>query len=303
MVSSCTKDFVVKKLDNTSVSVLAPVDNFSTPNNAVTFWWEQLEGAERYNIQIVKPSFNAIQQLIIDTNVIGTKFHFTLSPGSYQWRIKGFNTGSSSQYSLFSLKIDTTSNLGSQLVIPIAPVSNYLTGSAKVNFSWNSISAADKYEIQIINSSSTVIKDSTTANTTFTCTLSTGGVYTWKVRAMNDFSISQYNSPLTFTVDLTPPTVSVLLSPTHGSSVKDTIDLKWNRSSTDTKYDSVFVSIDSAFASIVSSARVYATKIKINAFNPIVPVSSSYYWWRLRSVDSVGNRSGFSNQLKFKVIP
>jgi len=300
---SCTKDFVVVNIKDKYVTVLAPGDNISTPNNAITFWWEEMDGAEKYNIQIVKPNFTSVQQLITDTNVTGTKFNYSLSPGTYQWRIKGVNNGGSSNFTTYNLKIDTTSNLAFQLVIPIAPVNNCLTGSKTISFSWNSLASANKYQIQVLNSTSAIIKDSTTTNTTFITTLSTGGVFTWKVRALNDYSISQYNSPLTFTIDVTTPGASVLSSPTHASSVKDTTNLMWNRASSDTWYDSLYVSTDSSFSVIISTAKVYQTKIKINALSPIIPVSANYYWWKVKAVDSVGNKSGFSNQLKFKLIP
>lgn len=300
---ACTKDFIVKDIKNDTIVVLAPGNNLSTPNNSVTFWWEELDGAEKYKLQIVKPNFNAVQQLILDTNVIGDKFNCTLTPGTYQWRIKGVNNGGSSQYTTFNLIIDTTSNLSGQLVIPITPTSNYLTGGKSLSFSWNSLTAASNYQVQIINASSTIIKDTTTSNTSFSTSLASGGTYTWKVRALNAFSISQYNSALSFTIDLTAPPASVISSPLHGASIKDTTDLKWTRSSSDTRYDSIYISVDSSFTSIVSTNKVYNTKIKINALSPTIPISSTYYWWRVKSIDSVGNKSGYSNQLKFKLIP
>ncbi len=300
---TCTKDFVVKDIKNYSVAVIAPTNNLSTPNNSVTFWWEELDGAEKYKLQIVKPDFSSVQQLILDTNIIGDKFNFVLQPGKYQWRIKAVNNGGSTQYSIFNLIIDTTSNLTSQLVIPIAPLSNHLSGTKTISFSWNTINSATNYQVQVLNSSSTIIKDTTTTNTSFVSSFSAGGFYTWKIRAFNAYSISQYNTPTSFTIDVTAPTVSIINSPTHGSTVKDTTNLKWTRSSSDTRYDSVYVSIDSLFTSVISSSKTYATKIKINALNQSLPLSSTYYWWRVRSVDSVGNRSGLSNQLKFKLIP
>lgn len=300
---ACTKDFVVKDIKNDTVVVLSPVNNFSTPNNAITFWWEELDGAEKYKLQIVKPSFNSIQQLIVDTNITGDKFSYSLLPGTYQWRIKGVNNGGSSQFTTFNLTIDTTSNLTNQLVIPISPVNNYLTGSKSLSFSWNTLASAANYQVQILNSTNTVIKDTTTSNTGFVTSLTSGGTYSWKVRALNAFSISQYNSPLSFTIDITAPTVSIINYPNHASIIKDTTELKWTRSSSDTKYDSIYISIDSSFTSIISTAKSYSPKIKINTLSPSLPVSSSYYWWRVKSVDSVGNRSGFSNQLKFKLIP
>lgn len=299
--TACTKDFVVKKLEGKQVSIIAPANNLLTPDNDVIFWWEEMEGAEKYNLQIVKPNFSSVQKLIADTNISGTKFNIVLSPGSYQWRIKGVNNGGSSAYTTYNLTIDTSSNLSFQLVVPLTPVNNYLTGNTSVSFSWNSIASAEKYQIQVVNSFSTIVKDTTTTLTSYTSSLA-GGAYTWKVRAMNDFSISQYNTPLTFTIDLAPPAVSVLFSPIHASSVKDTVSLKWIRNGTDTRYDSLYVSVDSAFTSIISTAKVYATQIKINALNPLIPPASAYYWWRVKSIDSVGNKSGFSNQLKFKLI-
>ena len=302
-ILACTKDFITKDISKNSITILAPANNLSTPNNAITFWWEHMEGADKYTLQIVKPDFSSVQQLILDTNIIGDKFNFTLTPGTYQWRIKGVNNAGSTQYVTYNLIIDTTSNLSSQLIIPIAPVDNYLTGTKTIAFSWNSLSSADNYQLQILNSSSTIIKDTTTTNNYLTTSLTTGGVYTWKIRAFNAFSISQYNSLLTFTIDVTPPVASVINYPSNSSFVKDTTYLKWTRSSSDTWYDSLYVSIDSAFSSVISASKVYATKLKISSLSSTIPVSSNYYWWRVRSVDSVGNKSGYSNQLKFKLIP
>lgn len=303
LLIACSKDFIVKDIKNETVSILAPANNLSTSTNAVTFWWEEIDGAEKYNIQIVKPNFSAIQQLILDTNVTGDKFNYTLNPGTYQWRIKAKNSAGSTGYTTYNLTIDTTSNLSNQLVQATNPINNFITGNSTITFNWNPLSSATLYQLQIINASSAIIKDTTTTNTSYYWSNVNGGSYTWKVRALNGFSISQYNSPQNFTIDITPPTVSVLTSPAHGSFVKDTVDLKWTRSSTDTRYDSLYVSIDSAFTSVVSKARVYQTQIKINALSPNLPVVSNYYWWRVKSIDTVGNKSGFSNQLKFKLVP
>lgn len=303
LIISCTKDFVVKDIKNKLVTILAPANNLVTSNNAITFWWEELDGAEKYNLQIVKPNFSAVQQLIVDTNLTGTKFNLSLNPGNYQWRIKAKNAGGSTEYVTYNLTIDTTSNLTNQLVVPINPVANFITGSTSVSFSWNSISSASQYQIQILNSSSAVLKDTTTTNISYNWSYTGGGYFSWKVRALNAYSISQYFTPLTFTIDITAPAVSVLTSPAHGSFVKDTTYLKWTRNSAETKYDSVYVGIDSTFSSIISKAKVYANKLRINTLSPNLPVSPSYYWWKVKSVDTVGNTSGYSNQLKFRLIP
>src|ERR1043166_1758762 len=118
---ACRKDFVVENIKDKLIIVNAPINNFVTTSNIVTFWWEKLDGAERYSIQIVKPSFTAITRLVLDTSVTSNKYSFTLEPGDYQWRIKAVNNGGSTEYQTFSLKVDTTSNLSSQLVYPLYP--------------------------------------------------------------------------------------------------------------------------------------------------------------------------------------
>ncbi|MGE0567528.1 MAG: hypothetical protein AB7O73_06225, partial [Bacteroidia bacterium] len=202
---SCRKDFIVEDIKDKSITVIAPANNLTTTNNQVTFWWEELDGAEKYKIQVVKPSFTSVTQIIADTSLSGTKFSLSLQPGSYQWRIQATNAGGSTDFQTYNLIVDTTSNLSGLTVSTIDPVANYLTGNLRVEFSWNEINAADKYQIILLNSGNGTIKDTTTTLTTYTYNFSSQGAYSWKVRALNDFSISQFNTPLTFTIDLTAP--------------------------------------------------------------------------------------------------
>lgn len=302
---SCTKDFVEKNIKNSNVSILAPANNFVTPNNTITFWWDALDGAEKYNLQIVKPNFAAIQELITDTNVTGTKFIKTLTPGSYQWRIRGMNAGGNTDYTVFNLTIDTTSNLANVTVFPLSPANGYLTAGSAITFSWDAVSNATGYQVNIETSGGSLIKNDNTTNTYYQYTLTpTAGqvnAYVWKVRALNAFSISQYNTPYTFTIDLAAPAQgSYPVKPLNNSTAKNTDTLKWTRPSTDTWSDSLFVSTDAAFTN-VTKFKVYQT------YKPVSQLSlnNNYiqYWWRLRSVDSVGNATGYSSVYTFTLTP
>jgi hypothetical protein len=301
---ACKKDFVVKDIKNDTVTVNAPANNLVTTTNKVTFWWEELDGAEKYNIQVVKPSFTSVISIIADTSLSGTKFDLTLQPGTYQWRIRATNNGGNTAWQTFNLKVDTTSNLNGLTVSTILPAGNFLTGSTRLNFSWNSLNTANNYQIVILNSTNGVVKDTTTTLTTYTYNFATQGAYSWKVRALNDFSISQYNTPLSFTIDLTAPSAPVLTSPTHNAIVTPTNNLVWNRvGAPDAKYDSIYVATDSAFTNVISKTKTYLQTLSINGLTNSPPATSTIYWWRLRSVDSVGNRSVYSSQLKFKLNP
>ena len=302
---ACQKDFIVKDIKDKTLTVNAPADNTLTSSNSITFWWEELDGAEKYNLQIVKPNFSAIQQLVTDTNVTGNKLTLSLTPGIYQWRIRGVNNGGNTAYQVYNLKIDSTTNLSSQIVVSTAPASGMVTANKTFTFSWNPVYAADKYEIQVLNGPAIVI-DTTTANTTYIRTISTTttGNFSWKVKAINNTSVSQYNTPRTFKIDLTKPGAPISLMHTNGSNPPHQYDtLKWTRfsTSTDIDYDSLYIYSDVTLTSIFTSTMIANKKIRISDLVPTMPPAP--YWWRLKSVDSVGNASLFSATSSFTLIP
>ncbi len=301
LITSC-KDFVSKKITDSTVTVLAPADSTITTTNAITFWWMDLEGADNYNIQIVNPSFAAVQILVADTNVTGTKFQMSLSPGKYQWRIRGQNGGGNSKFNVFNLTIDTTTNLSAQLVVPIGPTSALVSGNSSITFSWNPIASAKKYNL-VVSTSSSVGVDVILNTTSYTSTFSPGD-YTWKVKALNDFSLSQFNTPKSFKIDQSAPTPpnSLATSNLFTSNTKVADTLKWQRTATDVNYDSLYIYSDAAFTSLNTSTVLTSVKLQlVNLFS--VPTQTAAYWWRLKSVDSVGNRSSYSSSAAFTLTP
>lgn len=309
ITDACKKDFITKDIKNETVNIVAPADSLKTINNNITFWWDEVEGAEKYNLQIVKPNFNSIQQLITDTNVSGTKFVYTLTPGTYQWRIKAYNNAGSTAYITRTLIIDTTSNLTYLNVASLSPANNYLTGNKTIAFSWSPLTAATYYEIEVKDQSGGIVLNTNniTATTyTYTFNTTTDVVYTWRVKGHNAFTFTQFNTARTFTIDVTAPPASILTYPLYGATISALNDsLKWTRTSIDTKSDSLVISLDSNFTSYVSRAKVYGTKYKISAFNPPLsypsPAGNNYYWCRIISIDSVRNMSTSSAKYKFKL--
>lgn len=306
---ACKKDFITKDIKNETVNIIAPADNLVTPNNTITFWWDEVDGAEYYNLQIVKPNFNAIQQLIVDTNVAGTKFIQTFTPGTYQWRIKAINNAGSTAFFTRTLIIDTTSNLANVTVASLSPNNNYLTGNKSFTFSWSALNAASYYQLEVKDVAGNIIinpSNISTTSYTHTFTNSTDVVYTWRIKAYNSFSNSSYNTARTFTIDVTAPSPSSPINPLYGTSVSAVNDtLKWTRANSDTQSDSIVVSLDSNFTTYLTRAKVYDTKLKISSLSPQLsypsPGGNNYYWWRIISIDSVRNISSPSNRYKFKL--
>ncbi len=305
IIGGCTKDFVVKNIKNATINVVAPADNLSTPSNSVIFWWEEVDGAEKYNLQIVKPNFNSVAQLVVDTNITGTKFSHTFTPGTYQWRVKATNAGGSTAYITRTFVIDTTSNLAYLSVSPILPASNYVTKSKIINFAWNPLPPASYYELTLNNVSTgsiTIISNISNTAYTYTSVTTADAVYSWSVKAFNLTSQSNQHVPRSFKIDLTSPAAASIFSPnTYSMSIRDTTFLKWSRNvaSTDINYDILAISSDSTFTSTLASANAYSvTPTRINS---IYSYSSTpmQLWWRVSSVDTAGNISTPSQSKRF----
>lgn len=315
-IAGCSRDFIVKNIKNKTVGIVAPADGLSTPNNNILFWWDEVDGAEKYNLQIVKPDFNAVSQLLLDTNVTGTKFNFILTPGNYQWRIKAVNAGGSTAYTTRSLKVDTTSNLNYLSVNVTSPLNFTVTNSKTVNFSWDALSAASSYNLKVLAGSATgaTVVDLNTANINYTHTFTNAGVYFLKINASNAFSNSPYSAPISFRIDQTAPAAPVLIRPLHLSVVKDTTFFRWNYSGStlngDIAFDSLFVATftDSLFTSplqvkvprpATGSANTYPMSPLLTF--PTTVTTTIYYFWKVKSVDSVGNVSPSSQVFKVKL--
>jgi hypothetical protein len=94
---------IEKDLSKRTVRLIAPSDGITTADSAgMTFAWDSLDGAYRYTLQVVRPSFDSVVSLVADTTVKG--FFFTVPQltvrGRYQWRVMGLNNTSSSEYSV-----------------------------------------------------------------------------------------------------------------------------------------------------------------------------------------------------------
>lgn len=294
LLFSCTKDFVEVDLTGKKVALVSPVDNDTISSLTNVFWWSQIEGATKYNLQIAKPSFSSVQQLMLDTNVANYNFSFTLTPGTYQWRVRGFNGSSQTDYSIRTLTIDSTSSLTGQTLILISPANNYLANtSTAITFQWDTLYSADDYRFQIINdSSSATIVDVIVTTNTFSYTLNEGK-YTWQVRAQNATSNTLY-SARTFTIDITSPPVSVQTFPTNGDTISSPDTLLWTRNA-QAIGDSLFIYSDSLISS--PTVSIYTT----NTSYIFTGTLSQDYFWRLKSKDAASNWSSYGILRKFWV--
>lgn len=301
-LNACEHDFIEDDLTGKIVSVMAPADDDTVESAVPLFWWSEINGARTYRLQIVYPDFDAPQQLLYDTAVEGDRFYPSLVPGNtYYWRIRPENGSSEGDWVTRRLTVDSSTSLANQNVVITLPAANgYATASSSVPFSWNAMSAASYYRLEIVNTATAASVISTTVTTTsYQYTLAQGN-YELKVRAENSASFTAW-STRTFSVDQTAPVTPTLIAPADNSfftSVPSTLTFDWT-SSSDALTDSLFVSTDSTFAS--GNILALALSATQGGYNWTGALGGTVYFWKVRSVDSAGNRSNYSAVYRFDV--
>ncbi|MBN8696058.1 MAG: hypothetical protein J0L87_05975 [Bacteroidetes bacterium] len=292
-VSSCD-DFLERELSGQSVVVLAPLDNTVSSNYTQSFWWEELKGASKYKLQIVKSSFVSIQELIVDTVIVETQFSYTLQPGSYQWRLRGENSVSVSDYITYNLTIDSSLNLGNQTLLLNTPLDNLATNSLTQSFTWYAMPNATSYLFGVFNQSGVQIGNyQSTSLLTSNYTFPSEGVYKWRVIAQNNQSVSPYSERL-ITIDTTKPSVPIItFLPFNDTTSFDPVPLTWNSVEANANYH-VFISSDSSF---VSYFDTITSALSYDFYNSNI---GQFYYWKVKTIDNAGNLSAFSVIKRFK---
>jgi hypothetical protein len=300
--AACERDFIEDDLTGKTVSILAPADSDTVAISSPLFWWNEISGALKYRIQIVYPDFSAPQQLLYDTAVVGDRFYPALSPGyTYWWRMRPENGSSQGEWVTRSLTIDSSSSLTSQIVQITTPQTNgYATSSSSVSFTWNALSGATLYRIDIINTTTGLsVLTLTTTSTAYTAALVQGS-YEFKVRAENAVSFTAWSSR-TFIVDQTAPTVPQLITPANNTfyaTTPSSIAFDWTNDAT-AYSDTIWISTDSTFASGIQLQQMLLSAQSNYTWTGAQ--SSTTYFWRVRSADAAGNRSNYSSVFRFTV--
>ncbi len=116
-----------------TVLLVGPEDDLSQRDSIVSFFWQELEVATNYRIQIATPDFSNSAFIVEDVLVESDNYETTLAEGDYQWRVRGENETSVTPYSTRTFNIDNSD--------PAAPILNTPndrdTVSTPVFLSWS----------------------------------------------------------------------------------------------------------------------------------------------------------------------
>lgn len=211
VLSSCD-DVIVPELDDAHVEMITPLQDDSTNNAVITFWWKEIEEADRYRIQIVRPSFANVSEIEVDTFVTGLTFYTSLESGDYEWVIRAVNSVSETEnpiiYRMYVSQDIDLQDFKPELVYPTNSVG--VQNNTSVNFRWDGHPSATSYEILLINNTdnlSDVItvpaQVSSPENGLFdsTFSFSSNRNFTWSVRAFNSAGASLFSEEESFKVD------------------------------------------------------------------------------------------------------
>lgn len=290
------EDVLVPDISPHNVILLSPPDSTVSTLVHQNFWWEEVPDANYYNVQIVSPSFSQIIQLLTDTIIYGTKFTYTLLPGSYEWRVKGVNSGYETLYTTNRIIIDSTPDISHQTIRLIIPPDKDTTNQTKMLFDWEGLYNADNYNFQLFYIDTQVLSQFVTADSVSHILVEGDGAYSWKVRGQNATSNTPYSSRSIY-LDTEAPGTPQLVAPVNNANRPDTlISFSWIRPSHSgsSVRDSLVIARDSLFIQPVVNICVAATMYQDS-------LGKGTFFWRVRSIDKAGNRSEFSETRKLVI--
>ena len=291
-MNSC-QPFWEKDISKKIIYLNAPQEG-DTLTGQVNFWWNEIESAAGYRLQVAAPNFSSPSLLVLDTFVHGYSFLYQLPPGTYQWRIRAENANSETSYSTRTLFIFASQDLSTQTVIQKSPVNAAAFKDSLISFSWFPISTATSYTLQIADSAGVLQYQETLTSDSISIVFPSEGYYSWKVKAQNATTETVYTSR-NFYFDKTSPNQPALTAPIFGDTITaGSVLLQWSRG---IEYgspvtDSIFIYTDS----LNTLSGIYYSNLPSYQLN----TAPGIFFWRIRSVDKAGNASPYSSTFKFK---
>ncbi len=294
------KDFIEPSIAKKSLVLLAPVNKSESTNYSQTFWWEPVEDALKYRLQLVSPNFDHTLVLVLDTLVETNKFNYTLEPGIYEWRVRAENGSSNTVYtqSEFSIYASTIKDQKVQLQLPL---NNTLTNQSSNIFTWLRLFGADKYNLQIDTNNfvdeNKLFLNESIAEQEFIVNFERDKLYKWRVKAKNDTAESKWSMVQQITFDKTPPVAVLLTSPANNELLTKPVTLRWSATATAAKYQLYLYKSDTRVP--------YGTKfpLSLTATSYIFTDGNSAekIYWEVRAIDEAGNSGPYSELRSFVI--
>lgn len=298
-------DVLEDDISDDSIQLIHPQNNQEVASNVVAFQWGALEGADKYRVQV----FNTNQSVALDSLVSVTNLTYPMSPGTYQWRVRGENSAYTSSYSFASnFSVIETNDLNNYQVVLLNPSNDLFTNNSSIIFSWQPINVAESYSFELINvSAGNSIIHQVSGLTASTLSLNssvinTDAIYQWKVKAVNSSSETLYSNR-GFSLDRVNPNQPINISPVNDfsqDSSSDPISFSWSIP-TDTGIVQSGITYNIEFSNSNNFTPILQTStVGTNSFEQAFQ-STGIYYWRVIAKDAAGNTGVSSNHFKFTI--
>jgi hypothetical protein len=293
----------------TIVAVSGVPVNTNPTNNATgvavnpTLTWSAVTGAITYRVQVSTANdFSA--GIIVDDSSLTTasKALSSLTNSTvYFWHVNAKNAGGTSAWS-------TASSFTTIVAAPGVPVlsapANNATGIAvSPTVTWNAVTGAATYRVQVSTASDfsigIVVDDSTlTTASKAVGTLSNGTKYYWRVNAKNAGGTSAWAGVYNFTTIVAAPSAPALSSPANNATdVAVNPTLTWGAAAGAATYR-----VQVSTASDFSSGILVDDSTLTTGSKAVGPLSNgTKYYWRVNAKNA-GGTSGWSGTWVFTTI-
>jgi hypothetical protein len=298
LTASC-KDFIEPSIVKRNVVLQAPADQYLSTRYTVGFWWDEVEDALGYRLQVVSPDFGSPGRLVLDTLVKGYQFSADLDPGDYQWRVRAENGSTQTAYTASRSFSILQSSIKTQSVRLLSPADNLLSNQGQLGLQWSSLFGATRYHIQIDTASfadeTKLVSEQTIPGTALNFTIAKDQTYQWRVRAENDTATARWSAVGQFSIDRRAPGRVSLNAPSNAEVTNSPVALQWNTVATATRYKLYILKGDS------TSAYSQAFPVLVNGttynFTPGSPGDRIY--WKVSAIDAAGNEGEHSIMRSF----
>ncbi|MCI0558309.1 MAG: T9SS type A sorting domain-containing protein, partial [Nitrososphaera sp.] len=266
--------------------------------NPTTFTWNAL-GASAFTLEVSKDQeFSSLVANITDLNV-KSKQVFDLEYNTvYYWRV-GLLHGAAPGLS----EVRSFTTIVAAPAVPLLdfPANGETGVSTSLTLSWDSVSTAASYHVQISTDeefSNLVVDEAGVTDTKLDVPgLENGTLYYWRVSATNVGGTSIFSTVQNFTTIITAPLAPLLALPLDGATdVPVAAELSWNASLTADSYR-LQVATDSIFSSpIFDQSELTGTSQVVSEL-----ANNTKYFWRV-SATNVGGTSLFSTVQNFTTV-
>lgn len=146
---SCDEVIFEEDISESLVKILAPTNNATVTTGTISFNWESVTDADRYQIQIATPNFANAIQIVLDSTITNTSFGKQLLPNNYEWRVRAENSAFETDYFTNVLLVKDVEDFTDKEVVLVSPVDNFITNNSLQTLTWGAVEGATEYRIQI----------------------------------------------------------------------------------------------------------------------------------------------------------